>query len=68
MHNSQYSLEERIDVDLSDWMHQKNQILALKVTCRIQFVAIIMLAVALGFLMFAQPHLDALPYMKVLLN
>lgn len=68
MHNTQYSLEERIDVELSDWMHQKNQILALKVTCRIQFVAIIMLAVALGFLMLAQPHLDAMPYAKTLLN
>ncbi|MCC7526927.1 MAG: hypothetical protein IT342_00310 [Candidatus Melainabacteria bacterium] len=62
MQNINHPIEERIDVDHSDWMRQKNEILALTVTIRIQFLAILILACALGFIMFAQPHLDALPY------
>ncbi len=62
MQNINRPFEERIDVEYSDWMNQKNQIVALTVTCRIQFLAILMLACALGFIMFAQPHLDSLPY------
>jgi hypothetical protein len=65
MSKSNHPIEERIDVDYSDWMHQKNQILALTVTCRVQFLAILILACALGFIMFAQPQLDSLPYSSI---
>jgi len=65
MQNFNYPIEQRIDVDYSDWMHQKNEILALNVTIRIQFMAILILATALGFILFAQPHLDALPYSSI---
>ncbi|HEY9787734.1 MAG TPA: hypothetical protein V6D17_20265 [Candidatus Obscuribacterales bacterium] len=50
--------EDRIDVDHADWLRQKNHILTLEITCRIQFVAILILAAALGFVMFAEPRLD----------
>lgn len=65
MSNSNHPIEERIDVDYSDWVSQKNQILALTVTCRVQFLAILILACALGFIMLAQPHLDSLPYSSI---
>lgn len=65
MQNINHPIEERIDVDYSDWMHQKNEILALNVTIRIQFAAILILATALGFILFAQPQLDALPYSSI---
>jgi len=65
MQNTNHPFEERIDVDYSDWMHQKNEILALNVTIRIQFLAILILATALGFTLFAQPHLDTLPYSSI---
>lgn len=65
MQNFNHPIEQRIDVDYSDWMHQKNEILALNVTIRIQFMAILILATALGFILFAQPHLDALPYSSI---
>lgn len=62
MLNINHPIEERIDVDHSSWMRQKNEILALTVTVRIQFLAIVILACALGFVMLAQPQLDTLPY------
>jgi hypothetical protein len=62
MLNINHPIEERIDVDHSSWMRQKNEILALTLTVRIQFLAIVILACALGFVMLAQPQLDALPY------
>jgi hypothetical protein len=65
LHNFNQSFEERIDVDYSDWMHQKNEIVALTVTIRVQFMAIVILATALGFILFAQPQLDALPYSSI---
>ncbi len=65
MHNINHPIEERIDVDYSDWMRQKNEILALTVTIRIQFLAIVILAAAIGFILFAQPQLDALPYSSI---
>ncbi len=65
MLNLNHPIEERIDVEHSTWMRQKNEILALTVTVRIQFLAILILACALGFIMLAQPHLDALPYSSI---
>jgi hypothetical protein len=65
MQNLNRPIEERIDVDYSDWMHQKNEIVALNVTIRVQFLAIVILAAALGFILFAQPQLDALPYSSI---
>ncbi len=65
MLNFNHPIEERIDVDHSAWMRQKNEILALTITIRIQFLAILILACALGFIMFAQPQLDALPYSSI---
>ena len=68
MQNINHPIEERIDVDYSDWMRQKNEIVALTVTIRIQFLAILILACALGFIMFAQPQLDALPYSSIFID
>lgn len=68
MQNINHPIEERIDVDHSDWMRQKNEIVALTVTIHIQFLAIFILACALGFIMFAQPHLDALPYSSIFID
>lgn len=65
MQNLNRPIEERIDVDYSDWMHQKNEIVALNVTIRVQFLAIVILAATLGFILFAQPQLDALPYSSI---
>jgi hypothetical protein len=65
MLNFNHPIEERIDVEHSAWMRQKNEILALTITVRIQFLAILILACALGFIMFAQPQLDALPYSSI---
>ncbi len=67
MLNINHPIEERIDVEHSAWMRQKNEILALTVTVRIQFMAILILACALGFIMFAQPQLDARPYTSIFL-
>lgn len=61
-HTSPLEFEDRIDVEYADWLHQKNHILALQVTCRVQFAAIIILALALGFLMVAEPSLHTRPF------
>ena len=68
MQNFNQPFEERIDVDYSDWLHQRNEILALTVTIRVQFLAILILAATIGFILFAQPHLDTLPYSSILFD
>lgn len=42
---------ERIDVDYEQWMHTKNQIVALEVLIKVQFAAIVILASCCGILM-----------------